>query len=249
RTILETTTDAVILMDTSSVIHYANRGVEAMFGFPCGDLIGKEISILQPGRFRQRHCDGLRRYLNTGVKVLNWRGAEVVGMRRDGSEFPIEIAFSDIIMGGQRLFAGYLRDMTEHKQAQEKIARLSRIHAVLSGINSVIVRVRDRDALFNEACRIAVEHGGFGMAWIGTLDPLTLEIAPVAWAGADAREYLGNMKSSARIDHPMGQGVAGRAVRDQKPVFSNDLLAETGQTGGRRNEAIRLGYHSRIAFP
>lgn len=249
RTLLETTTDAVILMDASSVIHYANRGVEAMFGFPCGDLIGKEISILQPGRLRQRHRDGLRRYLDTGKKVLNWRGAEIIGMHRDGSEFPIEIAFNEIARGGERLFAGYLRDMTERRQAQEKIARLSRIHAVLSGINSVIVRVRDRDALFNEACRIAVEHGGFGMAWIGTLDPLNLEITPVAWAGADAREYLGNMKSSARIDHPMGQGVAGHAVRERKPVFSNDLLAEPGETEGKRNEAIRLGYHSRIAFP
>jgi PAS domain S-box-containing protein/diguanylate cyclase (GGDEF)-like protein len=249
RTILETTTDAVILMDTSSVIHYANRGVEAMFGFPCGDLIGKEISILQPGRFRQRHCDGLRRYLNTGVKVLNWRGAEVIGMHRDGSEFPIEIAFSDIMMGGQRLFAGYLRDMTEHKQAREKIARLSRIHAVLSGINSVIVRVRDRDALFKEACRIAVEHGGFGIAWIGTLDPITLDVVPVAYTGFDVREPLANLKSSARIDDPMGQGVVGRAIRERKPIFSNDVLLEPGARSARRNEAIRLGYHSRIAFP
>ena len=71
------------------------------------------------------------------------------------------------MMGGQRLFAGYLRDMSEHKQAQEKIARLSRIHAVLSGINSVIVRVRDRMVDLSvrgrlEALRLSLRNARLG---------------------------------------------------------------------------------------
>ena len=249
RAILETTTDAVILMGADRVIQYANCAIEQMFGYSSDEIIGKNLSVLQPERLRQPCRDGIRRYLDTGMKVLDWRGAEVIGMHRDGHEFPIEVAFSDITMSEERLFAGYLRDMTERTQERNKIVRLSRIHAVLSGINSVIVRVRERQKLLSEACRIAVEHGGFGMAWIGTLDPQTLDISPVAWGGLNAEAYLGDMKSSARADHPMGQGVSGRAVRERKPIFSNDLLKELGAKGGRRSEAIRLGYHSRIALP
>jgi diguanylate cyclase (GGDEF)-like protein len=134
-------------------------------------------------------------------------------------------------------------------RAEERISRLNRVHAVLSSINSTIVRVRERQVLFSEACRIAVEHGRFGMVWIGLLDPQSLDVTPVAWAGADAEGFLGTAKSSAREDHPHGQGVVGRAIRSAAPLFSNDLLAEGEAVGFRAREAARHGYQSRIALP
>jgi len=79
--------------------------------------------------------------------------------------------------------AGVAEDITARKEADGKIKRLNRVYAVLSGINTLIVRVRDRDELFREACRIAVEDGNFGIAWIGSFDPATLDVTPVAWAG------------------------------------------------------------------
>lgn len=140
-------------------------------------------------------------------------------------------------------------DVTQQKMQEEKVARLNRIHTVLSSINTAIVRIRERQGLFEEACRIAVEHGGFGMAWIGMLDAETLGIAPVAWAGLEAGEFITTVKSSARSDHPRGQGVVGRAVRERKRIYTNDILAEDGPVGDRRSEAIRRGYRSRIALP
>src|SRR6185503_6406642 len=65
------------------------------------------------------------------------------------------------------------QDITERKVAEEKIGRLNRVYAVLSGINTLIVHVTDRKELFDGACRIVIEHGNFGMAWIGMLDPAT----------------------------------------------------------------------------
>jgi len=67
-------------------------------------------------------------------------------------------------------------DITEQKQAEIRIRSLNRVYAVLSGINTLIVRARDRQELFDEACRIAVEDGNFGMAWIGEFDRITLEV-------------------------------------------------------------------------
>ncbi len=145
--------------------------------------------------------------------------------------------------------AGDISFALEHFGKEEKIARLSRIHAVLSGINSAIVRIRNRQDLFNEACRIAFEHGGFGMAWIGAYDPAAQEVTPVAWAGLEASEYLGGVKSIVRDDLPQGRGVLARAIRSRKLVVDNDITLDPAVGGKRRAEAIRRGYRSVVVLP
>jgi diguanylate cyclase (GGDEF)-like protein len=144
---------------------------------------------------------------------------------------------------------GIARDITDLKLQEQRIARLSRIHAVLSGINSAIVRIRDRQKLLEEACRIAVEHGGFGIAWIGMLDKGTLEIVPVASAGVDTESFLATSPNTASPNAPLGQGIVGRAVREKHAVFTNDMTKETTQGGARRQEAVRRGYRSLISLP
>jgi len=148
--------------------------------------------------------------------------------------------------GRQRWF-NTIQDVTEQKQAEEKIRRLNRVHAVLSGINTLIVRVRNRQELFEEVCRVAFEDGNFGMAWIGEFDRTTLEVTPVAWKGMD--ESTTSMKASARGDIPEGRGMVGRAIRSKKPVITNDIIADPGAGGSRRNEALRKGFQSIIAMP
>ncbi len=140
-----------------------------------------------------------------------------------------------------------IQDITEHKEAEEKIKRLNRVYAVLSSINALIVRVRDRQELLNEACRVVVEQGRLASAWIGMLDPATLDIAPVAYAGEGADE-LCKIKSTARNDPPRGQGAVSRAVRERRMVFNNDLLVQS--FGGPRLEIVlKLGFRSMIALP
>jgi len=138
-----------------------------------------------------------------------------------------------------------LQDVTEHKQGESRFARLNRVYAVLSGINTLIVRVRDRDELFREACRIAVEHGNFGTAWIGAFDPSTLESIQVAWSGLNihpAGVY-------ARTDISKSEGVASRAIREKRVVFDNDITAPSSAGGDRRVLAIQAGFRSMVALP
>jgi diguanylate cyclase (GGDEF)-like protein len=152
--------------------------------------------------------------------------------------------------GGVARLDGIARDITELKEQEQRIARLSRIHAVLSGINSAIVRIRDRQQLFDEACRIAVEHGGFGIAWIGMLDRKTLDIKPVASAGVEAQSLIARSANTARPDSPLGKGsIVGRAIREKRAIYSNDITAERSQGGARRQEAVRRGYRSLISLP
>ena len=144
---------------------------------------------------------------------------------------------------------GISRDVTESKLQEQRIARLSRIHEVLSGINSAIVRIRDRRELFEEACRIAVEHGGFGIAWVGMVDRQSLDLVPQACAGLEAQSLIARSHNTVRADSPLGQGIVGRAVREKRAVYSNDIAAEHSQGGERRKEAIRRGYRSLISLP
>ena len=169
--------------------------------------------------------------LDGRTDLVRW---EIHPWRRDGGEIGGIILFSELV--------------TERKLQQQKIERLSRIRTVSSEINSAIVRSHSRQILFYEACRIAVEDGNFGLAWIGLLDPETLDVAPVAWAGLGSDE-MKQSKATARPDVPQGQGVLGRAVRERKPAFDNDISIAKGVGGKRREEALRLGYRSLIVVP
>src|SRR6267142_114159 len=108
-------------------------------------------------------------------------------------------------------------DITEQKQAEIRIRSLNRVYAVLSEINGLIVRVRDRDELFREACGLAVEAGKFRMAWIGLVDREAMLVKPVAWHGTDA-EYIHLMPRGLVDTEAHGRGLAGRAVRERTAI-------------------------------
>ena len=119
---------------------------------------------------------------------------------------------------------GMAEDITEGKLAEIKIKRLNRVYAMLSGINTLIVRVHDRDELFSEACRIAVEHGQFKMAWMGIVDRDAMKIVPIAVAGWEP-EILTLIKDQfpLREDAPMGNTMSARAVRERRAIVSNTI--------------------------
>ena len=139
RLLWENTGDAVILMDEETRIQYANPGMLKVFGYAPEEVTGREIAMLQPERLREAHRRGVKRYLESGVKTLDWSSTEVIALHRDGHEFPLELSISHMDFGVQPLFAGFMRDITGRRLQEEKIARLSRIQKVLSGINSAIV--------------------------------------------------------------------------------------------------------------
>ena len=114
-------------------------------------------------------------------------------------------------------YLGYVMDTTELKKVEDQIRRSNRLYAVLSGINTLIVHVRDRDELFRETCRIAVEQGQFQVAWIGIVDRSAMAIVPVASAGADAGyiAFLEEIRERLSLldDAPMGYGPPRRSGR------------------------------------
>jgi PAS domain S-box-containing protein len=137
------------------------------------------------------------------------------------------------------------RDITERKSAEKKLQRLNRLYAVSSSINQAIVRIREVNKLYEQACRIAVEEGGLKMAWLGLLDPVRGIIKPVASWGFD-RGYTDTITISNK-DAPDGRGPGGRAIRSGECAFSNDIAKD--ENFAWRSEALDRGYRSCAVFP
>ena len=146
---------------------------------------------------------------------------------------------------GKRWFST-LQDVTQQKRAEQRIQRLNRVYAVLSGINALIVRVRDRDELFREACRIAVDAGQFPLAWIGVVDQDMKLVKPVAWHGL-GDDYIQLMPLGLEQGTPETYGLAGRVVTERKAMVTEDMVidARIAVTA----EASRRGFHSLAILP
>ncbi len=115
-------------------------------------------------------------------------------------------------------------DQAKRKRVEDRLKHLNRLYAMVTGINGLMVRVRNRADLFEHACRIAVEDGEFEMAWIAIIDPLDSRIVPVAWAGVEepVRSAIEGHFSSS--DGTLaGNTMAARAIREEAPVVSNDV--------------------------
>ena len=231
--------------DLEGRYRYVNENWLVAFGKQSSDVIGRIHEEVWPGKRGAARKAVHEQVIRTNQPVCRIFNDDSQPAPRWWLSHHFPIPDTD----GRTVWVGNIAiDITEQKVQEEKIARLSRIQAVLSGINSAIVRIRSRQELFIEACRIAVDHGNFGLAWIGTYDPQTLEVTPVAYAGLGSDE-LKSSKATARVDMPAGQGVLGRAIREGRAVYDNDISAQRGVGGKRREAALKLGYRSLIVMP
>lgn len=144
------------------------------------------------------------------------------------------------------ILTGMILEITERKKAEEEIRKANRIYAVLSNINQTIVRVTDRQTLYNEACRIAVDDGKFHMTWIGMVDELTNKFVPVAAAGL-AKEYIKLINIDLN-DPVLGDGPIGRCIKSGLHYLANDIDNNPEMIPMFVNVS-QLDYKSSAAFP
>jgi PAS domain S-box-containing protein len=125
RGMAEAAEDAIISADQEGRITFFNHGAERVFGHASGMMIGKPLTAIMPERFRDAHRAGLKRFLATGEARVIGKTVELVGMKSDGSEFPLELSLSSWKADKGIFFTGILRDITERKQAEEEVRKLN----------------------------------------------------------------------------------------------------------------------------
>jgi PAS domain S-box-containing protein len=139
RVIIEAASDAVVSMDESGAILLANPAVKRIFGHDPVEIIGKPLTILMPKTTRRLHEGGLERYLSTGKRQLNWQGIELTAQRKDGQEFAAEVSFGELTSNGHKVFIGFIRDISERKQAEVQLRaserNLQTLHAELARVS------------------------------------------------------------------------------------------------------------------
>jgi PAS domain S-box-containing protein len=131
RAIADTALDAIVSSDSGGRILYVNGAAEKIFGYEKGEMIGLPLSALMPKRFRLAHQGGFQRYLETGEAHIIGRRIELAGRRKDGKEFPLEVALASWSAGDERYFTGMLRDISERRRAEESLRQSDELKTAL----------------------------------------------------------------------------------------------------------------------
>jgi two-component system, LuxR family, sensor kinase FixL len=126
RGVTDAATDAIVSADGEGLLRSWNRGAERMFGWRAEEVVGRPVALIMPERFRALHAEGLARVRRTGHSKLAGSVVELVGLRRDGTEFPVELSVGVWESPDGPAFSGVLRDITERKRAEEALAATSR---------------------------------------------------------------------------------------------------------------------------
>ena len=125
RAILNTAVEGIITIDERGIIESVNPAAEKIFGYTTAELVGKNVSLLMPPPFREAHDGYLVNYLRTGQAKIIGIGREVVGRRKDGTDFPMDLSVSEVRLADRRLFTGFVRDITERKRLEREILEIS----------------------------------------------------------------------------------------------------------------------------
>jgi two-component system sensor kinase FixL len=124
QSILDTMPEAMIVIDERGLVQSFSSAAERLFDYSAGEVLGRNIKMLMPAPYRDSHDAYLGRYLRTGEKRIIGIGRVVVGERKDGSTFPIELAVGEMVSGTTRYFTGFIRDLTERQKADARLQAL-----------------------------------------------------------------------------------------------------------------------------
>jgi two-component system sensor kinase FixL len=208
RAILDTVPDGMIVIDERGTIQSFSATAERMFGYAAAEVLGRNVSLLMPSPYREQHDGYLAHYLETGERRIIGLARVVAGRRKDGTSFPIELSVGEVQGGGQRLFTGFLRDLTERQRTLRRVqelqaelahvSRLTEMGQMVSALAHEVNQPLTAAANYLEAGQrlLANLEGAVRVAPI--LDHAAAQIARAAAIIARLREFVRKGESARR---------------------------------------------------
>ena len=243
RSIVNTVAAGIITIDAHGTIETFNREAERMFGYTISEVHGKNISMLMPEPYRSEHDSYIQNYLNTGRAKIIGIGREAVGLRKDQSTFPLDLAVSETFLRDRRMFTGIVRDITERKKAEAQRAMqysLTRLFSESFSFEEAIPKV----------LKVIGEFLQSDLSYYWSMLPdgestkcqhgwRSLSIEKNALADFELQTYAAVLKK--------GAGLPGRIWLSEKPVWIADVKQD--ENFSRASNAVKLGIHCGLGFP
>jgi PAS domain S-box-containing protein len=243
RMIVETSPLAIIVTDPQGRVTLWNSAAGSIFGWRAEEVAGRENPIVPPDEY-----DRVRQVRQEVMEGKLFVDIETERIRKNGDR--IAVSFSATALrdseGRAKAILAIVADITERKQAEERIRKLNRTLAMLSDINQAIVRIREPQALFNQVCGIAVEKGNFPLTWIGLLDESTKKLRVAASAGK-SEGYLEQINISLGNECRECCPIENALLREERVICTP--IGHGSDPAPCQKIALELGFLSSISFP
>jgi PAS domain S-box-containing protein len=242
RSVVNSALDAIVTIDAAGQIVDWNHGSEQIFGWSAEEAVGKDLAdLIIPPRYREAHRRGLARYLETGEQRILNRRIEITGLRRDRSEFPVELTVAQARGGSDQVFSAFIRDISGEQLAAR---RMEAEHEVLR----VLAESHSRD----EAAPRVLETVGAALGWeVGVFwavpEPGGEELRFVALWHSPTADDRGRKIAGAEIGFRRGEGLPGRVWESRRAQWIEEIGIDPNFP--RAQKAILAGLKSAVAFP
>ena len=233
--------DIILLTDRQWRILEANVRAEQTYGYSREELVQMSLPDLRASEVRPEFEKQVGQ-LDVGHSSVY----ETVHQRKDGTPFSIESSISVAEIDGMIYGVAFIRDVTERKAREHEIHRLNRLYVTRSQLNKATVRVRSREQFLPEVCAVAVQSGGFQLAWIASRDPVTRATTLLASEG-EPRDFIRKICCSPE-ENPERPGLSSRVFMKGLPATCNDLLLAP-EFQEWQAAIIEAGLRSAAVFP
>jgi PAS domain S-box-containing protein len=223
--ILNHASEGFVTIDEQGIIQSFNPAAERLFGYQASEIQGKNITLLIPERFRSGHKQGMKNYCETGVSKVIGVGAEVTGLRKNGSTFPLDLGISEMYIGETRLFTGIIRNITERKKAEAKLQAHAKQQTAVTELGNLALTGTDLSKLMDQTVHLLSRT--LKVEYAKILKFIPEEHAFLMQAGCGWKEGL---VGKAKVPDEMGSQ-AGYTLRSNGPVMVKDLNRETRFSG------------------
>lgn len=248
RSITASAQDAILMIDAKGDISYWNEAAERVLGYSADEAVGTNLhNLIAPERFMDAHLKGFKEFQHTGQGAAIGKTVELAAIKKDGTEFPVELSMSSILRKDGWGAIGIIRDISERKASESAINRANRALKTLSAGNLALVHATSEDELLKEVTRVIVETGGYSLAVVDYAeDGPEKRLNPVAWYGFSGEEYWLNDLCWKEMEK--GVLPAGAAVREGVTQIYRDI-SDPITCPNWREASMQRGYVSHISLP
>ncbi|MEG3617260.1 PAS domain S-box protein [Magnetovibrio sp. PR-2] len=222
--IMDTVVDGIITIDEAGMVQSFNRSAERIFGYDAQEVLQRNVSKLMPKQFADNHDSYIQRYKETGQAGIIGTGRETIATCKDGSEFPIDLAISELKRDGRSLFIGVVRDITDRKAAEDQLQESQERYALaIRGAGEGIFDwdvTSDQLYISSQICELTGYNNPFIKAdlWLGMINP---DDRPTYHEKliAHLKGFTDNFSHECRLRHKDGSErwirISGKAISDK----------------------------------